>query len=775
MKYSVRVVFMIAVAIFSLSSCTKQVKVFTVNDIKIIPKPVSLVLNEGVFEFNKNTVFVVNNEEQHEIAAALTKKLKAAAGLDIQIVSKEVPTNFITFLQDETLAREGYILVSNASKISIAAKTNAGFVYGLETIRQLLPVAIESETLVSDTDWVIPAVTIKDEPRFKWRGLMLDLSRHFFGKDYLMKTIDRLALHKMNVLHLHLVDDQGWRIEIKKYPKLTEVGAWRVDQEDLHWNNREAVTATQKGSYGGFLTQEDLKEIVAYGLKKNVEIIPEIEMPAHVSSAIAAYPALSCFNTKIGVPSGGVWPITDIFCAGKEHTFEFLENVLLEVMDIFPSKYIHIGGDEATKTNWGKCPDCKKRMKAEGLENVEELQSYFIKRMEKFINAKGKKLVGWDEILEGGLAPDATVMSWRGVKGGLEAAKHGNDVVMTPGSHCYFDHYQGPRDEEPQAWGGHTSLSKVYTFDPVVEGMTAEEAKHVLGGQANLWAEFVPTESQSEYMIYPRIAALAETVWSPKESRNWDDFSERILTMFQRYEKLNINYAKSVYLITADTKMNLATNQLEVSLQNEFSNADIRYTLDGSPVNEQSNRYEKPFQLTTTTTLKASLFKNNKRIGRLFEKTINFHKAAGKKVTYIQAFSDSYKGPSEFGLVNVLRGTKNFKDGQWQGWIGNDLEIVIETEGVSFETITVGSMEDQGSGIYFPIAIKILVSEDGKTFTKVAEITRAFEKNAKSELKDFVIPVGNLQAAFVKVIAINHEKTAKGGGSWLFVDEILID
>jgi len=775
MKYSVRLVFMIAVAIFSLSSCTKSSKVFVENDIKIIPKPVSLVLNEGVFEFNKNTVFVVNNEAQHEIAAALTKKLKAAAGLDIQIVKTAVKTNFITFLQDDSLASEGYTLNANAGKVSISAKTNAGFIYGLETIRQLLPVTIESSTQVAGEAWVIPAVDIKDEPRFKWRGLMLDLSRHFFDKDYLKKTIDGLAMHKMNVLHLHLVDDQGWRIEIKKYPKLTEIGAWRVDQEELSWNGREVTTADQKGTYGGFLSQEDLKEVVAYGLLKNVEIVPEIEMPAHVSSAIASYPELSCFDTKIGVPSGGLWPITDIYCAGKEPTFEFLENVLLEVMDIFPSKYIHIGGDEATKTNWNKCPHCKKRMKTEGLANAEELQSYFIKRMEKFINSKGKKLVGWDEILEGGLAPDATVMSWRGVKGGLEAAKHGNDVVMTPGSHCYFDHYQGPRNDEPQAWGGYTPLSKVYTFDPVVDGMTAEEASHVLGGQANLWAEFVPTEAHSEYMIYPRIGALAETVWSPKESRNWDDFSTRMLSMFERYENLGMNYAKSVYLITANTKMNLETNQLEITLQNEFSNSDIRYTIDGSDVTEKAIKYIDPIQLTKTTTLKASLFSKGSPIGKTFEKTINFHKVAGKKVNYIQKYSDKYKGPSDFGLVNVLRGSKNFHDGQWQGWIGNDMEIVMDTKGISFDTITVGAMEDQGSGIHFPVAINVLVSNDGKVFTKVGEIARPFAKNAESELKDFVISVEAQKAAFVKIIAKNHQINANGGGSWLFIDEILID
>src|SRR5690606_28139878 len=349
-----------------------------------------------------------------------------------------------------------------------------------------------------------------------------------------------------------LVDDQGWRIEIKKYPKLTEIGGFRNDQEDSHRDGRRVTTPEDDATYGGFYTQEDIKEIVAYAQSKGVRVVPEIEMPAHVMSAIAAYPELSCFETPIGVPSGGVWPITEIYCAGKESTFEFLENVLLEVMELFPSEYIHVGGDEATKTNWEKCPHCQKRMKDEGLASVDELQSYFIKRMERFIASHDRKLIGWDEILEGGLAPEATVMSWRGFEGGMEAANQGHDVVMTPTSYMYFDYYQGPQNEEPLAWGGYIPLSKVYEFDPVVETMTPEQAKHVLGGQANVWSEQIKTAAHSQYMIYPRLAALSEAVWSPKESRDWDDFSKRILTLFERYEYLDINYAKSAYLVMAD-------------------------------------------------------------------------------------------------------------------------------------------------------------------------------------------------------------------------------
>ncbi|MBJ6367417.1 family 20 glycosylhydrolase [Snuella sp. CAU 1569] len=768
---------LVIVALFlGLFACQTKHVSFTESDIQIIPKPAEVTLQEGGFAFSESTQFVVSDETQKVISEALLAKFQKAAGWTPSVTNSAPSKNYVQFITANELAEEAYKLEVTSNHINISASANAGFIYGLETVRQLLPVAIESPEVVSNIDWVIPNVLIQDQPRFKWRGLMLDLSRHFFGKEYLKKTIDRLAMHKMNVLHLHLVDDQGWRIEIKKYPKLTEVGAWRVDQEHLAWNARLATKPGEKGTYGGFLTQEELKELVAYAKTKNVEIVPEIEMPAHVTSAIASYPEYSCLEKPVGVPSGGLWPITDIYCAGKDSTFEFLQDILTEVMAIFPSKYIHIGGDEATKTNWKTCPHCQKRMKTEGLHDVEALQSYFVKRMEKFINAHGKKLIGWDEILEGGLAPDATVMSWRGVKGGVEAAKQGHDVVMTPGTHCYFDHYQGPQSYEPLAWGGFTPLSKVYTFDPVVDTMTPEEAKHVLGGQANLWAEFIPTEAQSEYMIYPRLAALSETVWSPKELRNWEDFSSRISTMFKRYKQLGINYAKSAYLVTSEAKVNIEEKVVDVVLKNEFPSADIRYTIDGSEVNASSEKYMKPIKLTKTTRIRASLFDEEQPVGKAFDETIKFHKAVGKRVEYKEKYSDSYQGAGAFGMVNALRGSKNFHDGQWQAWIGKDMEVTIDLENEeTIHQVTVGTLENQGPGIYFPIAVEVYVSNDGKTFEKTGQIERRYAENSKSELKEFTVSFTERKARYVKVKAINLKRAPNGGGTWLFVDEIIVD
>ncbi|MBS7256626.1 glycoside hydrolase family 20 protein [Flavobacterium branchiicola] len=758
-----------------LSSGYSQKQVIE-NDIQIIPKPNQMILYPGSFEFSKNTTFVAGTDFQKDISNALISKFGVAAGWRPVVAAKAPNSNYIKFEVDPLLDKEAYKLEVNKNSIVITANGNAGFIYGLETIRQLLPAAIESKYVITSAKWQIPNVTITDEPRFQYRGLMLDLSRHFFDKNYILSTIDRLAMHKMNVLHLHLVDDQGWRIEIKKYPKLTEVGAWRVDQENLSWNARLVTNPDEKGTYGGFLTQDELKEIVKYAASKNIEIIPEIEMPAHVSSAIAAYPELACFDQRIGVPSGGLWPITDIYCAGKETTFEFLQNVLDEVMTVFPSKYIHIGGDEATKTNWEKCPNCQKRMKDEGLKNVHELQSYFVKRMEKYINSKGKKLIGWDEILEGGLAPEATVMSWRGTKGGTEAAAQGHDVIMTPESPCYFNFYQGPQNEEPLAFDAYNPLNKVYEFDPVVSTMTAAEANHVLGGQANLWAEHLAGPKDSEYMIFPRLAALSEVLWSSKENRNWEDFSARLAKQFKRYDYLGINYAKSAYLVTASSTADLTKKQINVTLKNEFPNPDIRYVLGDKMMDQHAERYTNPIQFKETTVLKASLFQDNKPVGKTFTDTIVFHKAVAHKVNYLTPFNNNYKGDGPFTMVNTIRGSKNFHDGQWQAWLVNDMELVIDFEKPeSIQQVTVGTLESQGAGVFFPIQIKVLISNDGINYKEVGKVSRPYNANPISELKDFKISFQKQNARYVKVVGANLRKSPRGESSWLFVDEILVN
>lgn len=757
-------------------SCESSENIVGSNNIQIIPEPEQMSLRDGEFTFNENTKIIVPDSLK-PVAEILTEKFSSAAGWKLGITNDKPEKNYLIFKLDDKLEEETYLLESEKEKVEITASGIPGFVYGIQSLRQLLPIEIE-ENSVREIDWSIPLVSIKDSPRYKWRGSHLDVARHFFEKEYIKKHLDRMAFLKLNTFHFHLVDDQGWRIEIKKYPKLTEVGAFRVDHEDKHWNARPTPQPGEKATLGGFYSQADIKEIVAYAEELGITVVPEIEMPAHVMSAIAAYPELSCFENEIMVPSGGVWPITDIYCPGKENTFEFLEDVLLEVMELFPSKYIHVGGDEATKTNWEKCPDCQGRMQEEDLANVEELQSYFIQRMERFISSRDRVLIGWDEILEGGLAPGATVMSWRGVQGGWEASKQGHDVVMTPGSHMYFDHYQGDPDTEPVAFGGYTTLSKVYEFDPIVDSMSIEQKKHVLGGQANLWSEFIDSPGHSEYMLFPRLVALSEVVWSPKEKKDWKIFSEKLKqNILPRLEAMNINYAKSAFAVTAETEVDLDSESLKISLENEFPNTEIRYTLNDNTLNEASKKYTQPLEISGTTKLKAAVFENGRQPGAVLEKTFSFHKAVGKKVGYEPIYHDSYKGPEDVGLVNVLRGSLNFHDGQWQGWLVDDVRIDIDLEELTeINKVSVGAMENQGSGIYYPLKVSVSISENGNKYRSIGSVSRDFKENGNPELKDFSIELEeSVEGRFIKVEVDNLGHPPGGGDSWLFLDEIVVE
>ena len=772
--------YLLCFTILVFSACSEnsgsQDKTFSEDELTLIPKPAEMNLNEGSFQFTKETGFVVQGEQQKEIAQLLNAKFKSAAGWELKVLEEKPKTNFIEFKENQDLNEEAYKLLVADKRITIEASSPSGFIYGVETLRQLLPLEIESKEKVSDITWQIPQIEISDEPRFEWRGLMLDVSRHFFEKEYVFKTIDRLAFLKMNTLHLHLVDDQGWRIEIKKYPKLTEVGAFRVDQENKHWDARSDNKPGEEATYGGFYTQEDIKEIVAYAKKHGIEVIPEIEMPAHVTSAIAAYPELSCTGKPVAVPSGGLWPITDIYCAGKEETFEFLENVLLEVMELFPSKYIHVGGDEATKTEWEKCEDCQRRIREEGLAGVDELQSYFIRRMEEFISSHDRILIGWDEILEGGLAPGATVMSWRGTKGGWEASEQGHDVVMTPGSHVYFNFYQGDFDTEPMAFSGFTPLSKVYDFDPVVDSMSTAQKKHVLGGQANLWSEFIATPERSEYMLFPRLAALSEVLWTPEENKDWADFSRRMQSMFKRFDLMDINYATSAFSVTAESEVDATSGEIKIALKNEFPDSEIRYTLNDENLDASSTSYKEPIQVDTSSLLRAAVFENEKAKGDTLVKNFHFHKAVGKKVTYNPMYNDSYTGVGENTTVNVIRATKNFHDGQWLGWLGEDVEAIVALgESTKIEKLKVGAMENQGSGIYFPVKVTAFASKDGKNYNKIGEATRDFKINGAIGLKDFEIDVKPQETKFIKVKVDTYKGLPGKGKAWLFLDEIIVE
>ncbi|HVN57294.1 MAG TPA: beta-N-acetylhexosaminidase [Bacteroidales bacterium] len=514
----------------------------------IIPAPVMLSEKPGKFEFTEKCKVIISglNEETRIPADLLVSLLKNPTGWKIEIGEGAKAQSGSVFMSLDTAVKnpEGYKLSVRENIIVIKAGTAAGLFYAVQTLRQLMPPMVEKDSIVVNPAVEVPCCEISDEPRFSYRGMHLDVGRHFFPVSTIKRYIDLLASQKMNTFHWHLTDDQGWRIEIKKYPGLTGVGAFRKETVVGHAHSKPELYDGKP--YGGFYTQDEIKDVVAYARSKFITIIPEIEMPGHAMAALAAYPGLSCTGGPFEVAK--TWGVFDnVFCAGKEETYKFLEDVISEVADLFPSKYIHVGGDECPKTKWAKCRLCQKRMKDEGLKDEKELQSYFIKRMEKFITSKGKKLIGWDEILEGGIAPEATVMSWRGVEGGIEAAKQNHDVIMTPSTYVYLDYYQSDPKDQPLAIGGHLTLEKVYSFDPRFDQLTAEQNAHILGLQGNVWTEYISTPSYLEYMLCPRMMAISETGWTPSSKKDFEDFLARFNVLKKHLDMMGVNYFKGEY------------------------------------------------------------------------------------------------------------------------------------------------------------------------------------------------------------------------------------
>lgn len=572
--------------------------------LSLIPQPLQLERHSGYFKLDGNVTVRVDdkNEELLKLADLFVQGISDRTGLSLKRGKpNEKGRSFLLQIVPDTLGDEGYRLSVTDKSIVVQAAKGSGIFYGIQTIYQLIP------TEVSDSKVSLPAVDIVDRPRFGWRGLMLDVGRYFYSVEYVKKFIDYLSMHKLNVFHWHLTEDHGWRIEIKKYPRLTEVGAWRAGTNFQPGHNIDP------NPHGGFYTQEQIRDVVAYAKDRYVTVIPEIELPGHSLAALVAYPELSCTGGPFKIPEH--WGIQDdIYCAGKEEVFTFLENVFSEVIELFPGEIIHIGGDEAPKKRWSACPHCQKRIKEENLKDEHELQSYFITRIEKFLNNRGRKIIGWDEILDGGLAPNAAVMSWRGTKGGIAAAKMGHPVVMTPTSHMYFDYFQGEPYLEPFAIWGHTPLRKVYGYEPIPEELTPEERQYVWGVQGNLWSEFIHSSEKNEYMTYPRGAALAEIAWSNPESKDWEDFKRRMEEQYKRYEEKGINYSRSAYQVYFEVADDISNNKSTVNLLTDSYRPEIYYTLDGTEPTTQSNRFEGPFEVPVYKTVRAATFKDGQRI-----------------------------------------------------------------------------------------------------------------------------------------------------------------
>ena len=739
-----------------------------VSEVRIIPNPSQISTIDSVFIIDNNTG-ISFSESFKNSGNFLKTFITYGSGIELTTGGD------IQFIMNHELGNEAYTLKVSESKITIEASTDQGAFYAVQTLRQLFPPQLEQRNLMLDKIKV-PVVTINDKPQFKYRGMHLDVGRHMYSVEFIKKYIDALAMLKMNTFHWHLTEDQGWRIEIKKYPKLQNIAAYRDQTLVGHYSDQPHQFDGKK--YGGYYSQEEIKDIVAYAQERFVTIIPEIEMPGHSQAAIAAYPELGCTGKQVEVATK--WGVFEEIYCPTETTFQFLEDVLDEVMELFPSTYIHIGGDEAPKTRWENSLFCQQLIKEKGIKDEHELQSYFIERIEKYLNSKGRQIIGWDEILEGGLAPNATVMSWRGVNGAIEAAKAGHNVVMTPTSHCYFDYYQSESDNEPLAIGGFLPLEKVYAFNPIPGELTEEESKFVLGAQGNVWTEYMPTEDQVEYMTFPRMLAMSEVVWSNPSQKNYQDFVSRLESFHQRLEALKINYANHLYEIKGE--MITEDGNTFFELKTLTKGKTIRYTLDGSEPDENSKTYTSQIPIAESVTVRAAVFSLKQQLGKTFIQDINYHKAIGAKITIDKMPHKAYSGSGVEGLINGISGSdKRYGDKEWLGFWGDDIEITIDfDQPKNITSIETRFYDANGQWIYVPshTAIRVFLQNE-------EVIANKFLPRSSDNLnhKKVYWKLPNLSGQLVETMKlmvpnygiIPKGKQGAGNKAWTFIDEIIVN
>ena len=646
---------------------------------------------------------------------------------------------------------EGYQLDVTPGGIDLRAGSPDGLFYGMQTLRQLY------------AGGEVPCVSIRDNPRFGYRGLHLDVSRHFFSKEEVMKLLDVMSFYKLNTLHMHLTDAGGWRIEIDKYPKLTSETAFRTESDWRKWwdgRDRKYLPEGTPGAYGGYYTKEDIREIVKHAASKHINIIPEIEFPGHSEEVLMAYPELSC--------SGKPYQNGD-FCIGNELSFKFKEDVLAEVIDLFPSEYIHVGGDEAGKSAWKKCPKCQALMKEKGMKNVDELQSYMIHRAEEFLNSKDRKLIGWDEILEGGLAPEATVMSWRGEDGGIKSARMGHDVVMTPGNYMYLDFYQADPKTQPYAIGGYTPIKKVYSYDPVpADSLTVEECRHILGVQANTWTEYIQTPEHLEYMMFPRALAVAEIGWTSQELRTWEDFKPRMNAHISKLQGMGIRTFTLSDELEVTMQVDTAGREIEVILDAEKYPAEIRYTTDGSVPVASSALYAGPITVQDSAHIKAAIFRDGVLQGTPTEKKVDYHRAINKPIHYNSKLYEGYMAGGTNALLDGYRGGLTYLDGRWQGYL-DDLDCVIDMEEeTDIHKVSIRFMQLIGPGVFQPGQVELLTSEDGENFISRGIVPTTVPADDPDLLFQEYTFDGNWKTRYIRL------KAPRANPGFIFADEIVV-
>lgn len=791
-------VLLAGVVALACSSCQTEKKA----DYQVIPLPQEVVLTqEKPFLLNKNVsiTYPEGNLLLKRNAEFLSGYIRQAIGYTPPVKGLkdgEAAKHAINLGLDADIAnKEGYVLTTTSEGIQINGQTENGVFYGCQTLRKSIPAEAQG------VDILLPAGSIKDEPRFTYRGMHLDVCRHFFPLEFIKEYIDLLALHNMNTFHWHLTDDQGWRIEIKKYPKLTEVGSKR---------NCTVVGKARSGKYdnipyGGFYTQEQAKEIVKYAQERYITVIPEVDLPGHMLAALAAYPDMGCTGGPYKVsPDWGIFE--DVLCIGNEQSMQFLEDVMAEITEIFPSKLVHIGGDEAPRTRWAKCPKCQARIKAEGLKTDKQhtaedrLQSYCMTRIEKFLNSKGRQIIGWDEILEGDVAPNATVMSWRGTSGGIKAAQMGHDVIMTPNLYCYFDYLQtADSKDEPLGIGGYVPVEKVYSLDPTA-ALTEEQAKHILGAQANLWTEYIATTEHAEYMILPRMAALAEVQWTQPEKKDYADFTQRLPRLIKFYQRDSMNYAKHIFDIQAE----YTTIQEEedgsgsgaiVATLRTIDNAPIYYTLDGTEPTTASEQYNGTgIVIRQSADLRAVAIRPEGK-SKVTEKSFYINKATfcpieltGTQPTPKYAF----KGAT--ALVDGMSGIDNYATGEWIGFLDGDVTAVIDlgasngnaagktvAELPEIKHVSTHAVIDMGAWVAGCTGLTVSVSDDNKSFREVAAKEFPVEMDSrKKAVANYEVTFEPVKARYVKVLikrtpALPKGHPGEGGTPFLFIDEIEVE
>lgn len=768
--------------VFVSVSCVSEASETHVID--VVPYPNDVQFAQGQFNVKGASVSYVGaiDAASLNVIEAFAQKLSQISTVESPLAENDDLQEGFGFVYDGTIPEETYMIEVVPEKVLVKASGLRGFNYAIQTLKQMLPVEIFGTQPAPRADWTLPCVTINDAPRFAYRGLHLDECRHFFGIDEVKRYLDIMEVHKLNKFHWHLTDDQGWRIEIKKYPRLTEVGSIRKGtciKKDF--NSNDGILYGE----GMWYTHDQIREVVAYAASKGIDVIPEIDLPGHMLAALAAYPELGCTGGPYEVWTR--WGVSeDVLCAGNDRVYEFLKDVLTEVCELFPYEYIHIGGDECPKVRWESCPKCQAKIKALGLRDKDGhdaehyLQSHVMSQMEKFLNEKGRKIIGWDEILEGEIAPNATIMSWRGEAGGIKATGLGHKAIMTPNTYFYLDYYQSlDVANEPFGIGGHLPIERCYSYEPYAESMTGEQCRLIWGVQANLWTEYIAEADHLYYMLLPRLAALSEVQWCRSDRKDWDRFQGAADHFCRIYDIMGYNYAKHIFQVRGNVEAKPAEKCVVVELEAQ-GDTPVRYTLNGSTPCFLSRKYEEPLVITESCELKAVAMADVSE-RKVLSRKFDFHKAVGKNVTFSRKPHKKYCGGFPYSFVDAVRGMNVYKSVEWVAWNGKPIDIIVDMDQTEpYSSVTAGFLSNKSSSVFLPQSLAVAVSEDGENYSEVADAYYGVEpEDAPDDITDLTLSFPETTARYIKltvtpVEAVPQWHHASGRRTFVFIDEIIV-